>query len=144
VTQATDQAHFMVACHQSTGTYNYRQACLYEGLVDEEFREFEAAMHELHIARKYPGTRDEARLVADVVDALVDLQYVCLGLGHSLGIDMDKAWAEVQRSNLSKVCPTTGRVEKNEVGKVQKPTHYSKPDLLKVVLTSWLHAPHED
>ncbi len=142
MTQATDQANFMVRCHQSVGAYNYRQASLYESLVDEEYRELKAAMAELHAARKYPGIRNTAQLVADVVDALVDLQYVCLGLGHSLAIDMDKAWAEVQRSNLSKICGTTGRVEKHpDTGKVQKPATYSAPDLRSVVIESWCDAP---
>lgn len=110
MTQATDQADFMVRCHQSVGAFNHRQAYLYESLVDEEYRELKAAMAELRMALKYPGARNIAHLTAEVVDALVDLQYVCLGLGHSLAVDMDDAWAEVHRSNMSKVCATTGKV----------------------------------
>lgn len=145
MTQATDQADFMVRCHQSVGAFNHRQAYLYESLVDEEYRELKAAMAELRMALKYPGARNIAHLTAEVVDALVDLQYVCLGLGHSLAVDMDDAWAEVHRSNMSKVCDKTGKVEKHpETGKVQKPATFSPPDMHSVVIESWRDAPYSE
>jgi predicted HAD superfamily Cof-like phosphohydrolase len=145
MTQATEQADFMIRCHQSVGSFNYRQAYLYESLVDEEYRELKAAMAELRMALKYPGARNIADLTAEVVDALVDIQYVCLGLGHSLGVDMDKSWDEVQRSNMSKVCDKTGKVQKHpETGKVQKPVTFSPPDMLKVVRESWRDAPYSE
>lgn len=144
MSQAIDQAHFMIACGQTVNVFNPEQAFLYARLVDEEFKEFSDAINELRLAMRYPGARNLVDLVAQVTDALVDLQYVCNGVGHSLGIHMDKAWDEVHRSNMTKVCPETGRVEKREDGKVQKPAHYEPPDLIKVVRESWLHAPAQD
>ena len=100
---------------------------------------------ELAMALKYPGARNVAHLVAEVADALVDIQYVCYGLGHSLAVDMDKAWAEVHRSNMSKVCDKTGKVEKHpDTGKVQKPAAFSPPDMYSVVLESWRDAPYSE
>ena len=145
MTQATDQADFMTRCNQSVGSINQRQAYLYETLVDEEYRELKAAMKELAMALKYPGARNVAHLVAEVADALVDIQYVCYGLGHSLAVDMDKAWAEVHRSNMSKVCDKTGKVEKHpDTGKVQKPAAFSPPDMYSVVIESWRDAPYSE
>ena len=142
---ASDQERFMLASKQTVGTFNYRQACFYETLVDEEYQEFKTAMAELRSALKYPGIRNLVDLSADVADGLIDVMVTCLGVGHSLGIDMDKAWAEVKKSNLSKICPTTGKVEKNpETGKVMKPAHYSPPNMTKVVKDSWRDAPYKD
>jgi len=61
-------------------------------------------------------------------DALTDLLYVVYGAGHSFGIDLDKCFAEVQRSNLSKL-NIDGKPIYNENGKVMKGPNYSKPNL---------------
>ena len=64
----------------------------------------------------------------EVADALTDLLYVVYGAGHSFGIDLDKCFAEVQRSNLSKL-NIDGKPIYNENGKVMKGPNYSKPNL---------------
>ncbi len=66
--------------------------------------------------------------IVEVADALTDLIYVVYGAGHSFGIDLDKCFAEVQRSNLSKL-NIDGKPIYNENGKVMKGPNYSKPNL---------------
>ena len=41
--------------------------------------------------------------IVEVADALTDILYVTYGAGHSFGIDLDQCFAEVQRSNMSKL-----------------------------------------
>ena len=66
--------------------------------------------------------------IVEVADALSDLLYVVYGSGHAFGIDLDKCFAEVQRSNLSKL-DIDGKPIYNENGKVMKGPNYSKPNL---------------
>ena len=66
--------------------------------------------------------------IVEVADALTDLLYVVYGAGHAFGIDLDKCFAEVQRSNMSKL-NTDGKPIYNENGKVMKGPNYSKPNL---------------
>ena len=66
----------------------------------------------------------------EVADALTDILYVTYGAGHSLGIDLDKCFDEVQNSNMSKL-DDKGKPIFNESGKVMKGPKYFKPDLTK-------------
>ena len=66
--------------------------------------------------------------IIEVADALTDLLYVVYGAGHAFGIDLDKCFTEVQRSNLSKL-DIDGKPIYNENGKVMKGPNYSKPNL---------------
>ena len=83
-------------------------------LIKEELDELSVAIKEKNII--------------EVADALTDLLYVVYGAGHSFGIDLDKCFAEVQRSNLSKL-DIDGKPIYNENGKVMKGPNYSKPNL---------------
>ena len=66
--------------------------------------------------------------IVEVADALTDLLYVVYGAGHAFGIDLDKCFTEVQRSNMSKL-DKDGKPIYNESGKVMKGPNYSKPNL---------------
>ena len=68
--------------------------------------------------------------IKEVADALTDILYVTYGAGHSFGIDLDKCFDEVQRSNMSKL-GKDGKPIYNENGKVLKGPNYFKPDLSK-------------
>ena len=41
--------------------------------------------------------------IVEVADALTDILYVTYGAGHSFGVNLDKCFDEVQRSNMSKL-----------------------------------------
>jgi|TARA_B100000795_G_C22573057_1_gene350837 predicted HAD superfamily Cof-like phosphohydrolase len=66
----------------------------------------------------------------EVADALTDILYVTYGAGHAFGINLDKCFEEVQKSNMSKLGPD-GKPIYNESGKVMKGPNYFKPDLNK-------------
>ena len=68
--------------------------------------------------------------VKEVADALTDILYVTYGAGHAFGIDLDKCFNEVQKSNMSKL-DSDGKPIYNEDGKVMKGPNYFKPDLNK-------------
>ena len=70
--------------------------------------------------------------IKEVADALTDILYVTYGAGHAFGIDLDKCFDEVQRSNMSKL-DENGKPIFNEHGKVLKGPNYFKPNLEKFV-----------
>ena len=70
--------------------------------------------------------------IVEVADALTDILYVTYGAGHSFGIDLDKCFDEVQRSNMSKL-GSDGKPIYNESGKVMKGPDYFSPDLKKFI-----------
>ena len=85
-------------------------------LIKEELEELKEAM--------------ENKDLLEVADALTDILYVTYGAGHAFGIDLDKCFEEVQRSNMSKL-GEDGKPIYNESGKVMKGSKYFKPDLTK-------------
>jgi len=85
-------------------------------LISEELEELKNAM--------------ESKDLLEVADALTDILYVTYGAGHALGIDLDKCFDEVQKSNMSKL-GKSGKPIYNESGKVMKGPDYFKPDLSK-------------
>ena len=87
-------------------------------LIQEELDELAKAMKENDIL--------------EVADALTDILYVTYGAGHAFGIDLDKCFDEVQRSNMSKLSKD-GKPIYNENGKVMKGPDYFKPDLSKFI-----------
>ena len=87
-------------------------------LIKEELRELEEAMKEKNLK--------------EVADALTDILYVTYGAGHAFGVDLDKCFNEVQKSNMSKL-DKNGKPIYNESGKVMKGPNYFKPDLSKFV-----------
>ena len=70
--------------------------------------------------------------IVEVADALTDILYVTYGAGHSFGVDLDKCFDEVQRSNMSKL-GVDGKPIYNESGKVMKGPDYFAPDLTKII-----------
>ena len=68
--------------------------------------------------------------IKEVADALTDILYVTYGAGHAFGVDLDKCFNEVQKSNMSKL-DANGQPIFNEFGKVLKGPNYFKPDLEK-------------
>ena len=70
--------------------------------------------------------------ILEVADALTDILYVTYGAGHAFGIDLDKCFNEVQKSNMSKL-GKDGKPIYNENGKVMKGPDYFKPNLKKFI-----------
>ena len=70
--------------------------------------------------------------IKEVADALTDILYVTYGAGHAFGINLDKCFEEVQRSNMSKL-GKDGKPIYNDKGKVMKGPNYFEPNLNKFV-----------
>lgn len=70
--------------------------------------------------------------MVEIADALTDILYVTYGAGHAFGIDLDKCFEEVQRSNMSKL-GADGEPIYREDGKVLKGPNFFEPDLEKYV-----------
>ena len=68
----------------------------------------------------------------ETIDALTDILYVAYGAGHAFGVDLDKCFEEVQKSNMSKL-GEDGKPIYNESGKVMKGPRYFKPNLSKFI-----------
>ena len=68
----------------------------------------------------------------EIADALTDILYVTYGAGHAYGIDLDKCFKEVQKSNMSKL-GEDGKPIYNEKGKVMKGSKYFEPNLKQFV-----------
>jgi predicted HAD superfamily Cof-like phosphohydrolase len=67
--------------------------------------------------------------IVEVADGLADIIYVVIGTALEFGIPLDLVWAEVQRSNMAKVDPETGKVTKRDDGKVLKPAGWTPPNI---------------
>lgn len=87
----------------------------YLTLIDEEYQELQEAV--------------AAGDTVEELDACMDLIYVILGHCLQRGFDIQGAWDEVQRSNMMKVDPTTGKVRRREDGKILKPEGWKPPQL---------------
>lgn len=114
-----DQAFFMRACGQTTSEINPAQSKLYRDLIEEE-------MCELKVAEVQENEVEE-------FDAVLDLLVVLIGYGLSRGWPMLAGWDEVMRSNMAKIDPKTGRVNKREDGKILKPEGWTPPNLAETL-----------
>jgi predicted HAD superfamily Cof-like phosphohydrolase len=110
-----DQETFMVASDQTVDKFNEAQYNLYLNLIREEFNELSVA--------------ESNNDLVEVTDAILDMIVVGVGALLSAGVDVEGAWNEVIRSNMSKIDPDTGKVLKREDGKVLKPASFSPPNL---------------
>ena len=85
-------------------------------LINEELEEFKEAIKNNDLK--------------EAADALTDILYVTYGAGHAFGINLDKCFVEVQKSNMSKL-GNDGKPIYDKQGKVMKGPKYFKPDLSK-------------
>ena len=85
-------------------------------LIEEELNEFKEAVIKKDLK--------------EAADALTDILYVTYGAGHAFGINLDKCFEEVQKSNMSKL-GDDGKPIYDEKGKVMKGPKYFEPDLKK-------------
>ena len=85
-------------------------------LIKEELDEFSEALKD--------------RNLVEVADSLTDILYVTYGACVAFGIDLDKCFDEVQRSNMSKL-DENGKPIFNDKGKIMKGPNYFQPNLGK-------------
>lgn len=116
-------AQFMTTFGQEVKTSpsfpDYDTIKLRRELIDEELKELDVA-----ISDNDP---------VEVADALTDLLYVIYGMGHSFGLDLQKCFDEVHRSNMSKL-DEDGKPIYREDGKILKGPSYTPPNLKDIIL----------
>ena len=93
-------------------------ASLRYDLIEEELGELKDAI--------------EKKDIKEVADALTDILYVTYGAGHAFGINLDKCFVEVQKSNMSKL-GEDGKPIYRKDGKVLKGDNFSEPNLKEVL-----------
>ncbi len=133
------QLEALVEFHRTMGVY-YAEAptarlpedvaAVRLALLEEELEEYRQALA-------------AGDLVA-IADALTDLLYVLLGtfISHGLQDVAEALFAEVHRSNMTKIAPD-GRVIYREDGKVLKPPTFEPPDLRGVLRAHGVTLPED-
>ena len=120
---------------------NFRGVKKFMQIFGQEIKDKAEFPNEKIVQLRYELIREELdelnqaikeRDLKEVADALTDILYVTYGAGHAFGIDLDKCFAEVQNSNMSKL-DENGKPIYDESGKVMKGPKYFKPDLTKFV-----------
>jgi len=112
--------------HEATGAErnswppSSQLAALREGLVYEEYNEL---LEELNPAIYRKGPLDKKKVAKEIADVL----YVAYGTADAFGIDIDRVFEEVHRSNMSKL--VDGKPLKREDGKILKGPNYTPPNL---------------
>lgn len=111
-----DVVAFTNACDQKPSEQNSE---LYAKLINEEFNEF------------LDGYANDDEV--EMLDACMDSIWVILAFCHMKGYNVQGAWDEVLKTNMSKVDPVTGKVKRRSDGKILKPEGWKEPDLSKFV-----------
>lgn len=107
---------------------DFETMCLRLELIREEVEELRAegfGVYETFFDQMQQGNKPN---LVKIADALGDILYVVYGTAVSCGIDMEPIFAEIHRSNMSKLQPD-GTVLRREDGKVLKPDTYSPANL---------------
>lgn len=92
-------------------------------LIDEEFNEF--------IGAHFIDGEFEPNLV-EIADAIGDMLYVIYGTADQYGLDVDAIFAEVHRSNMSKLGEDGKPIYRSD-GKVLKGPNFEEPRLREVI-----------
>jgi predicted HAD superfamily Cof-like phosphohydrolase len=110
---------FGLTLNDSPTTISWDDAELRYKLMEEEFSEV--------VAEVFEDEDDISSIpshLSKVAKELADLLYVTYGTAATYGIDIDKVFTEVHRSNMSKLT-ADGKVLRREDGKVLKSDQYS-------------------
>ena len=101
-------------------------------LIEEEFNEF----IEAHCDQRGMGARFEPNLI-EIADAIGDMLYVIYGTADQYGLDADDIFAEVHRSNMSKLDENGKPLFHDGItgpkGKVKKSDRFEEPKLWEVI-----------
>ena len=112
---------FMAAANQPEG--DLETARLYSEIITtEEYRERADAWQLIKVNPNEPRHRIEH------LDGIIDSIWCLIAEGLAMGYDVERAFNEVARSNISKIS-SNGKIIKAPTGKVMKPDTYSPPNL---------------
>lgn len=135
----------------TTAVFDRRKTAMYTGLILEEVAELIESYDHPELQLLWSTIQQEATNFkngeydhcvstidrVDALDAAVDIAVVALGLGISLGCDVEGACHAVADNNLSKFKKIDGKytVLKDPNGKVMKPPGYKPPSLESYVIS---------
>jgi len=114
--------------NRTTPTIDSKDAQFVIDFISEELDELKVAVKEKNIV--------------EVLDALLDITYVCLGNGaliFGLKDKIEAGYAEVQASNMSKICSALGEAEQTVKLRSEQqgePCHYEKVGDVYIVYRS--------
>jgi len=122
VTDLVTEFHKAYGCEIGNDHFEFPEgdelASLRSRLIKEEYKEVKEAMAD--------GDSEET------LKELCDLMYVAVGTAVAFGWDFDGAFAEVHRSNLSKL-GEDGKPVRREDGKILKGPNYSPADMREFI-----------
>lgn len=98
-------------------------------LIEEEAKEVK---QELTALLNAPDYESYLAALGRLLKELADLRYVTDGCAVTFGLPIDEAFAEVHRSNMSKL-GTDGKPVKDAGGKVLKGPNYTEADMSQFV-----------
>lgn len=102
-------------------------------LIDEEYQEVRTELVNILEKLRYGHTVDEpSRRLADLAKELSDLIYVIQGTALEFGLPLNAVFAEVHRSNMSKL-GADGKPVRRDDGKVLKGPNYREADILGIL-----------
>lgn len=133
-----DVKQFMLAAGQTVDVYNPKQAELYLKLIIEEYSELMEALATFNeLKHKLDESEDSLNILkyheSKIIDANFDLDWVNTAYLLSKGYNYNKIWQEGAASNLAKINPKTGKMDKREDGKVIKPEGWKEPNFVQFV-----------
>lgn len=140
MSEISDVKRFMEAGGQTTTHFNPKQYSLYTALQLEELGEKLAAIG-LHMEADFLDQLSSRFKIGhfthliqqadkgEMLDADIDSAWVSFGALLSLTSYPVGAWDEVVRSNMSKTNPATGKMDRDENGKIMKAATYTPPNL---------------
>jgi predicted HAD superfamily Cof-like phosphohydrolase len=80
--------------------------------------------------------QDDVSIMAEQVDALVDVNYYGLNAAAKVGFNVDQVFDVVHQANMDKRSKEDGMFHRNSEGKVIKPVGWKEPDV-KAVVSRW-------
>ena len=104
---------------------------LRKSLITEEYTELMSGLVQAE-AQAYCSLPITQEVKEEILDAITDLIYVTIGTAIDFGFDLEGAFEEVQRSNMSKL-GEDGKPIFRKDGKILKGPNYKKPDLSSFV-----------
>lgn len=109
---------------------SHKLVSLYHELVREEIGELEEAMSAFNASE---NDQEEAQASADALDAICDSIWVLIGLAKAMNLPLEWGWDAVASTNLKKIDPELGIVNRDQNGKIMKPDRWVPPDMLRIV-----------
>lgn len=108
-------------------------------LIQEEYLEVSEELLRYRVTGLIDETLggEPAANLENLAKELADLLYVVYGTADLFDIPLEAVFAEVHRSNMSKVSPD-GKVVRRADGKVLKPHHYRRADVHGAMTGEWL------